>query len=132
MDTARALMLCLFSTICDLVIAASSGGAASRILICNTCAVLAELSLVVSIGIASNKVMAKLASLASKPDGIRVIDGPSALQHLLTTTPASRLPRCGGKVAEMLSRAGVHTVVELQVKHFQVQHSPHYFNQHRD
>lgn len=81
-----------------------------------TCAVLEELHLVVSIGIASNKVMAKLASLASKPDGIRVIDGPAALQQLLTATPASRLPRCGGKVTETLSRAGVHSVAELQVK----------------
>ena len=78
-------------------------------------AVLKELNLVVSIGIATNKMVAKLASLASKPDGIRVIDGPAALQQLLTNTPASRLPRCGGKVADTLSRAGVQTVADLQV-----------------
>lgn len=58
--------------------------------------------------------VAKLASLASKPDGIRVIDDTAALQQLLAATPASRLPRCGGKVADTLTRAGVHTVAELQ------------------
>ena len=81
------------------------------------CVVLEELSLVISIGIATNKMVAKLASLASKPDGIRVIDGPAALQQLLTNTPASRLPRCGGKVADTLSRAGVQSVADLQVSH---------------
>lgn len=59
--------------------------------------------------------VAKLASLASKPDGIRVIDGPAALQQLLTNTPASRLPRCGSKVADTLSRAGVQMIADLQV-----------------
>lgn len=75
---------------------------------------LEELNLVVSIGLADNKMVAKLASLASKPDGMLVIDSLSALQQLLSTTPASRLPRCGGKVAETLTRAGVHTVADLQ------------------
>ena len=78
-------------------------------------AVLQELSLVTSVGIASNKMVAKLASQASKPDGILVVDGPAALQSLLKATPAARLPRCGGKVTDTLVRAGIHTVADLQV-----------------
>ena len=79
-------------------------------------AVLQELSLVTSVGIASNKMVAKLASQASKPDGILVVDGPAALQSLLKATPAARLPRCGGKVTDTLVRAGIHTVADLQVR----------------
>jgi len=70
---------------------------------------------VVSVGIASNKMLAKLASQAIKPDGILVIDGEPAMQKLLKTTPASRLPRCGGKVTDTLTLAGIHTVADLQV-----------------
>ena len=60
--------------------------------------------------------VAKLASQASKPDGILVIDGQPALQTLLKATPAARLPRCGGKVADTLTSAGVCTVADLQVR----------------
>ncbi|DBA78854.1 TPA: hypothetical protein ACH3X1_008741 [Trebouxia sp. C0004] len=77
-------------------------------------AVLQELSLVVSVGIASNKMLAKLASQAIKPDGILVIDGEPAMQKLLKMTPASRLPRCGGKVTDTLTLAGIYTVADLQ------------------
>ena len=69
----------------------------------------------VSVGIGSNKMVAKLASQASKPNGILNIDGDAALQKLLSTTPASRLPRCGGKVTDTLTLAGVDTVADLQV-----------------
>ena len=78
-------------------------------------AVLQELSLVVSVGIGGNKMVAKLASQASKPDGILAVDGEGALQKLLRSTPAARLPRCGGKVADTLTLAGVHSVADLQV-----------------
>lgn len=77
---------------------------------------LKELCLVVSVGIGSNKMVAKLASQASKPDGILVVDGDGALHRLLQATPAARLPRCGGKVADTLTLAGVHTVADLQVR----------------
>ena len=77
---------------------------------------LQELDLAVSVGIASNKMVAKLASLASKPDGILVIDDDDALQKLLQSTPASRLPRCGGKVTDTLMLAGIHTIADLQVR----------------
>lgn len=79
------------------------------------CAVLQELHLVVSVGIGANKMVAKLASQGSKPDGILAIDGNDALQKLLQATPAARLPRCGGKVADTLNVAGVHSVADLQV-----------------
>lgn len=77
---------------------------------------LQELNLVVSVGIGSNKMVAKLASQACKPDGILVVGGNDALQKLLQATPAARLPRCGGKVADTLTLAGVHTVADLQVR----------------
>ncbi|KAL3138106.1 hypothetical protein ABBQ38_005336 [Trebouxia sp. C0009 RCD-2024] len=77
-------------------------------------AVLQELHLVVSVGIGANKMVAKLASQGSKPDGILAIDGNDALQKLLQATPAARLPRCGGKVADTLNVAGVHSVADLQ------------------
>lgn len=67
-------------------------------------------------GIGSNKMVAKLASQASKPDGILVVDGDGALQKLLQATPAARLPRCGGKVADTLALASVNTVADLQVR----------------
>ncbi len=81
-------------------------------------AVLQELNLVVSVGIATNKMLAKLASQAIKPDGILVIDGEPAMQKLLKTTAVSRLPRCGGKVTDTLTLAGIHTVADLQVSIF--------------
>ena len=68
-----------------------------------------------SVGIASNKMLAKLASQAIKPDGILVIDGDPAMQNLLKTTAVSRLPRCGGKVTDTLTLAGINTVTDLQV-----------------
>lgn len=77
----------------------------------------------VSVGIARNKMVAKLASQASKPDGILNVDTDAALQKLLKATAVSRLPRCGGKVADTLTLAGVHTVADLQV-HWQRARSP--------
>ena len=74
-----------------------------------------ELNLTVSIGVATNKMVAKLASQAAKPDGVLVIGTQAALQALLAGMPAARLPRCGGQVAHTLGQAGVNTVADLQV-----------------
>ncbi|KAK9829085.1 hypothetical protein WJX72_003815 [[Myrmecia] bisecta] len=76
--------------------------------------VLKELGLVVSVGVARNKVLAKLASEASKPNGLLSVDGRQAVEALLGRMPAARLPRCGGVVAETLRAAGVETVADLQ------------------
>lgn len=50
-----------------------------------------ELGLVVSVGVAANKLLAKLASRVAKPDGVHVVDG-QALGKMLAETPVERLP----------------------------------------
>lgn len=46
----------------------------------------------VSVGVASNKLLAKLASRAAKPDGMLVLDSTAAVQRLLQRTPVDKLP----------------------------------------
>lgn len=75
----------------------------------------AELGLAVSVGVACNKLLAKLGSVSAKPDGLAAVEGTEAVQQLLAATPARRLPSCGGKVIEALEQAGIRTVTDLQV-----------------
>ena len=78
-------------------------------------AVSLELGLVASVGVAGNKTVAKLASAAAKPDGICCISTAEDLRKLMTATPASRLPQCGGKDSELFQAAGIATMADLQV-----------------
>ena len=55
--------------------------------------------LVVSVGVAHNKLLAKLANNAAKPDGVRVVTSRADVADLLRDTPAHKLPGCGGALA---------------------------------
>jgi len=71
-----------------------------------------ELGLCASIGIASNKVVAKVASEASKPDGLLEVPagGESAF---LAPLPANRLPGIGKKSEPVLKNLGISTIGQL-------------------
>ena len=72
-----------------------------------------ERSLTASIGIASNKFLAKLASDFQKPNGLTLIpdrDKVAFLQPL----PVRVIPGVGRVTEEILQRAGMHTLADLQ------------------
>ncbi len=72
----------------------------------------AELSLTASVGIGASKLIAKLASVQAKPDGLLAIpsDGTIGFLHPL---PVDALWGIGEKTSELLGRLGIRTVGEL-------------------
>jgi DNA polymerase-4 len=66
-----------------------------------------------SVGIASSKLVAKIASDLDKPDGLVVV-APGTEQDLLRPMSVSVIPGVGPATAERLRRVGVHTVRELE------------------
>jgi DNA polymerase IV len=68
--------------------------------------------LVCSIGLATNKLMAKIASDLDKPDGFFVLTDQNWLS-VVGERPASLLPGVGARTAERLRQAGIETVGEL-------------------
>lgn len=74
--------------------------------------VLAETGLTCSVGIASTKFMAKLASTKSKPNGLLVVESEDTLAFL-HPLPINALWGVGAKTAEVLKRRGLHTVGEV-------------------
>lgn len=71
-----------------------------------------ELGLVVSVGIAHNMFLAKLASDLSKPDGFLVVD-PDKVQELLDPLDIRRIWGIGEKTAERLYGMNVKTIRDL-------------------
>ncbi|MGN0065532.1 MAG: DNA polymerase IV [Nocardioides sp.] len=69
--------------------------------------------LTASVGIASSKFLAKIASELDKPDGLTVVP-PGTELDLLTPMDVRVIPGVGPATAERLRRIGVHTVEELQ------------------
>jgi DNA polymerase IV len=69
--------------------------------------------LTASVGIASSKLVAKIASEIDKPDGTVVVP-PGTEQALLRPMPVTVIPGVGPATAERLRRIGVHTVAELE------------------
>jgi DNA polymerase-4 len=72
-----------------------------------------ELHLTASVGVASNKFLAKLASDLQKPDGFVVVQ-PKRVQEFLDPLSVERLWGVGEKTAEQLHKINVKTVRDLR------------------
>ena len=75
--------------------------------------ILAELGLTASIGIASNKFLAKIASDLEKPDGFVQI--PEPYQDFLDTLPVTRLWGVGNVASNKLTKIGIHTIADFRL-----------------
>jgi DNA polymerase IV len=74
--------------------------------------VLADTRLVCSVGLAPNKLLAKIASDLDKPDGLCVLS-PEDMLEAVGDRPATLIPGVGPRTAERLARLGVRTVAQL-------------------
>jgi DNA polymerase-4 len=72
----------------------------------------AELGLTCSVGVASTKFVAKLASARCKPDGLLVVPSADALAFL-HPLPVTVLWGVGARTAEAVHRLGIRTVADL-------------------
>jgi DNA polymerase-4 len=71
-----------------------------------------EAGLACSIGLAPNKLLAKIASDLDKPDGFRVLRVEQILEAV-GDRPATLIPGVGPKTAQRLAALGISTVAEL-------------------
>jgi len=71
-----------------------------------------ELGITASVGIASSKVVAKVASGLSKPDGLIEV-APGQERLFLAPLPIAKLPGVGAKGETVLKRMGIKTIGEL-------------------
>jgi DNA polymerase-4 len=71
-----------------------------------------ETGLICSVGLAPNKLLAKIASDLDKPDGFRVLRREQMLEAV-GARPASLLPGVGPKTAQRLTAMGIETVAQL-------------------
>ncbi|MDZ7644432.1 MAG: DNA polymerase IV [Woeseiaceae bacterium] len=69
--------------------------------------------LTASVGVAPNKLVAKIASDLDKPDGLVVV-GPDAVQAVLDPLPAEVIPGIGRKTLVRLHAAGIRTIRDLR------------------
>ena len=74
--------------------------------------ILRQTGLVASVGIATSKFVAKLASDLCKPDGLRLI-AASEVQSVLSPLPVSAIFGVGPRTAKRLESMGIRTVGEL-------------------
>jgi DNA polymerase-4 len=72
----------------------------------------AEVGLIVSVGVATTKFLAKLASDLSKPDGLIAV-APGTERAFLAPLPVSRLWGVGPATLQRLERMGVHTIGDV-------------------
>ncbi|HXY95782.1 MAG TPA: DNA polymerase IV [Steroidobacteraceae bacterium] len=69
--------------------------------------------LTASVGVAPNKLVAKIASDLGKPDGLTVVE-PLRLREVLDPLSVRRLPGLGRKTGARVEEAGIHTLAELR------------------
>jgi DNA polymerase-4 len=72
-----------------------------------------EIRITVSVGLAANKFLAKLASDLDKPRGFSVIGMQEAVSFL-APLPVTKINGVGAVTARQLERAGIHTIGQLQ------------------
>jgi len=70
-------------------------------------------SLTASVGVAPNKLVAKIASDLDKPDGLVVVT-PANLRETLDPLPVAVIPGIGRRTLAGLDRAGIRTLVDLR------------------
>ncbi|MFM8777025.1 MAG: DNA polymerase IV, partial [Actinomycetota bacterium] len=75
--------------------------------------ILESTSLTASVGVAFNKLVAKIASDLQKPDGLTVVV-PDRVHEILDPLPVKRLPGLGRKLGEKVAAAGIATLGDLR------------------
>jgi DNA polymerase-4 len=70
--------------------------------------------LTASVGVAPNKLIAKIASDLNKPDGLTVVNADN-MRAVLDPLSVRRLPGLGRKLGERVEAAGLHTLGELRI-----------------
>ncbi len=75
-------------------------------------AIKGQLSLTASVGMGSNKLVAKIASDLQKPDGLVIVPGGGE-KNFLAPMPAGKLWGVGPKTADRLKQMGVETIGQL-------------------
>lgn len=78
------------------------------------CRIREELGITISVGVADNKVLAKLGSDMKKPDAVTVLS-PTGFRTRICDLPAQDLLYVGPRTAQKLARLGVHTIGQLAV-----------------
>jgi DNA polymerase-4 len=75
--------------------------------------ILEETRLTASVGVASNKLVAKIASDLAKPDGLTVVE-PERVHEVLDPLPVRRLPGLGQKTGAKVEARGIQTFAQLR------------------
>ncbi|TVQ78670.1 MAG: DNA polymerase IV [Phycisphaeraceae bacterium] len=73
----------------------------------------AELGLTASVGVAPNKLVAKIASDLNKPDGLTVVP-PERVHAVLDPLPIERIPGVGPSAKRSLDRLGIRTIGDVR------------------
>lgn len=73
-----------------------------------------ETRLTASVGVAQNKLVAKIASDLDKPDGLTVVM-PDDYPHKLDPLPVRVIPGIGRETLKRLEKTGIHTVRDLRL-----------------